>query len=329
LADPLTLVAVALSVVTLAAVLLLAITIRRRATPNEMDTGGLASTIGEVKGSVSDLHTAVNQLHSMFGEIKQATSETSSGMVEMRKFAELLSGSSQKRGAAGEIIVRSYLERLPKEMWEEQFYLPGSSDRVDYALRMNNGGVQLFLPIDAKFILPDGIESFEDEANKLARKRAEELVKYIAPGVTTDFAVMVVPTSVFYALTSETVGAIQDIRVVACPPEGVIILCSLAMRAHQAMVIAQSAERLTTYVNVIDGKLEQVGDDVGKLAKNLKGAWRYATKAAEAIEGTRSELDNITTHLGEVAGAKSTSSQLQTPTPVLVEETATDSADET
>ena len=321
MADILTLAALGLSAITLASILYVLVAIRRKPVGGGADAGSLESTLGEVKGSVSGLQAAVTQLVSTVGEIRRDTGQTTSGMEEMKKFATLLTGSSQKRGTAGEIIVRTYLERLPKELWEEQYYLPGSTDRVDYALRMNNSGTQLYLPIDAKFSLPDGVEDFEGEANRLARKRAEELVKYIAPGVTTDFAVMVLPNSVFYALTAETVGSMQEIKVVACPPEGIIILSSLALRAHQAIVLAKSAERLTTYVQEIDGKLEHVGADFGRLAKNLKSAYKNADQAAEDIDDTRKELSSITTHLGEVTGTKPPAALQASPAALFGETT--------
>ncbi len=311
--DDLTLAALGLSAVTLVAVVVLLVTTRRKAGGTSSDPSSLAMTIGEVKGSVSNLHAAVNQLSTMVGEIRQATNDTSSGMVEMRKFAELMSGSAQSRGAAGEVVVSSYLERLPRGMWEKQFYLPGSSDRVDYALRISNGDKMLYLPIDAKFSLPGGEVDFAGEANKLARKRADELCKYITPGVTTDFAVMVLPNSVYYALTSETVTSLQDIRVVACPPEGVIVLSSLAIRAHQAFVLAQSTDRLRTYVQVIGERLDGVSNEMAKLVKHLRGASKYAEQTLGDIEGTKSALGEITNRLD----------QSPTEEPAIAETTAT------
>ena len=296
--DALTLAALGLSAVTLVAVIVLILSIRTKPSGTVSDPGGLATTLGEVKGSVSNLHAAVSQLSSMVGEIRQATNDTSSGMVEMRKFAELMTGSSQKRGAAGEVVVSSYLERLPREMWEKQFYLPGSSDRVDYALRINDGGKTLYLPIDAKFSLPGDAEEFVDEANRLAMKRAEEVGKYVTPGVTVDFAVMVLPNSVYYALTAETTGALQGIRVVACPPEGVIVLSSLAMRAHQAFVLAQGTDHLRSYVQIIGERLDAVSGEMAKLVKHLKGASRYAEQTLGDIEGTKSALGEIMNRLG-------------------------------
>lgn len=317
MADPLTLAALGLSAVTLAAVLTLLVTGRRRGEGTASDPGDLAGTIREVKGSVSDLHQTVSQLSSEVGKIAQATNSTSEGMIKMREFAELLTGSAQKRGAAGEVVVSAYLEGLPQEMWERQFHLPGSMDRVDYALRINDGGKRVYLPIDAKFSLPSGAEDFAKEANVLALKRADEVRKYIMPGTTTDFAVMVLPSSVYYALGSETVGTLQDARVVACPPEGVIILSSLAMRAHQAFVLAQSAERLRDYVQVIGVRLEGIGDEMAKLAKHLRGATKYAEESLRDIEGTKSALDGISTRLELGTDEEPGLDQFPTASPVL------------
>lgn len=92
-------------------------------------------------------------------------------------------------------------------------------------------------------------------------------------------------------------GALQDARVVACPPEGVIILSSLAMRAHQTFVLAQSAERLRDYVQVIGARLEGIGGEMAKLAKPLRGATKYAEESLRDIEGTKSALAGISTRL--------------------------------
>jgi hypothetical protein len=110
LADALTLAALGISVVTLVAIFYLLIVFRRSSSHDAPVPTNLESTIGEVRGSVSSLQAAVNQLLSNVGEIKSDTDKASSGMDEMMKFVALLTGSSQERGAAGEIIVRGYLE---------------------------------------------------------------------------------------------------------------------------------------------------------------------------------------------------------------------------
>ncbi len=297
--DELTIAALGLSTVTFALVLFIAYRLSTRPTSSGTDAANLESTFNEMKGMVSTLSGPISQMLTAVGKIEQATAQTSSEMLEVKKVTDLLGGSSQKKGQAGETIVRTYLERLPRELWEEQYSIPGGEGRVDYALRVYSGSKQLLLPIDSKFSLPDATESFEDLANRLARERASEVVKYITPGLTTDFAVMVLPNSVFYALTSETTVAIQEVRVVPCPPEGVIILSNLVMRAHQSVVLAKSAEKLRAYVFEIDVKLSRVRDDIGKLGKNLRGATKNVKLTLDDLDNTRSALSEITTHLDE------------------------------
>ena len=65
--DALTLAALGLSAITLVAVLALLFTGRRKGGGMESDSGDLAGTIREVKGSVSDLHQTVNHLSSEVG----------------------------------------------------------------------------------------------------------------------------------------------------------------------------------------------------------------------------------------------------------------------
>ena len=300
MADVLTAVALILSLTTLALIVYLLITIRRKATPTEqVDNEGLKSKMDEVKGMVSGLNSTLTPLLTTIGEIKQNTVDTTSGMSDLKRLADLLGGSSQKKGEVGEILVREYLEKLPRTLWEEQCHIAGSSDRVDFALRIPTDGTECLLPIDSKFSLPDDIEDFSDQANVLAKKRAGEIVKYIVPGKTTDFAVMVVPNSVFYALTHETVLAIEAKKVIPCPPEGIIMLCTLAMRAQQGVVLARSAEKLRGYVLEIDSKLKRVRDDIGKLAKNLDNGSRYAKQTLGDLDDTRSALQSVSTNLDE------------------------------
>lgn len=327
--DYLTIAALALSIVTLASVMLLLVTIHRRPVATGLGTSSLESTVNEVKGLVTGLQGPVSQMLNTVGAIKQTTDQTSSGLGDVKRFTDLLSGSSQKRGRAGEIIVRQYLERLPREMWEEQYTIPGSHGRVDYALRIYNNGSQLLLPIDSKFSLPEGVGDFDGVANGLARERAVEVVKYIVPSVTTDFAVMVLPNPVYYALTSETIEMMQEAKIVPCPSEGVMMLCTLAMRAQQAVVLAQSADRLRSYVIEIDTKLGRVRADVSKWAKNLNGASRYARQTLEDLDDTRGSLGAITMHLDESESGQLLNRQLESSPSILTDHTVDDPADET
>jgi DNA anti-recombination protein RmuC len=309
LADDLTIAALGISVLTLIAVVVVLITIKRK-TPGVASTPeGLETTMGRVEGKVQDLHSAVSQLLPQVGEIKAATTQASNDLTDVKKVTDLLGGSSQKRGRAGELIIREYIQRLPREMWVEQYDIPGTDGRVDFGLWLPNEISRLLLPIDSKFSLPDDIEDYEGEANRLALQRAQELEKYVVHDLTTDFVVMVLPNRVFYALESETVSSLGSARVVACPPEGVIILCNFAMRAQQAVVLGKRAGDLRNKVVEINDKLGRIAEDITKLGKHLKGASNDVKQTLSDIDDTRSTLTTISTQLGDSSPLVSPASQ--------------------
>jgi DNA anti-recombination protein RmuC len=297
LADGLTFLALALSAVTLILLVFVVVNIRRKPATDASDPTSIAATMDGVRSSVTNLQNATNQLLTTVGKIEQTTSTSSTGITDIKKVTDLLVASSQTRGKAGEMVIRQYLEKLPRELWEEQFYIPGSEDRVDYVLRIYNDGVEVFLPIDSKFSLPDEADDFDKEANRLASKRADEVVKYIVPGKTTDFVVMVLPNRVYYSLTSDTVGELERSRIIPCPPEGVMILCNLAVRAHQAVILTQSAERLRKYVLTVDQNLGLIKDAVAKWGKNLRNASKSAGLILKSVNDMHDALGEITSSL--------------------------------
>ncbi|MEM3204495.1 MAG: DNA recombination protein RmuC [Saccharolobus sp.] len=281
--DILAITGLVISFVILIVLLYVLITIRNKEA--KPDTN-IHQSIGEMKVSVSDIKNKMDQLDN-----------------EMMRFVTLLNGSSQKKGLVGETIVKYYLENLPKDMWEKQYTLPNKS-RVDYIIKIRNDNSELYLPIDVKFSLPNESQDFEKEANRLALQRAKEITKYIIPGVTTDFAVMVLPTSVYYALTSETLSELIKMNVIPTAPEGIIPLAFLTLRAHQAIVLSQNAKKLMEYIKDINSTLEQVSEDLDKLRDNLSKQTNSIAKAKDSVDKTIQKIDGLTKHLSEAEGEK-------------------------
>jgi DNA anti-recombination protein RmuC len=278
----------------LLAVLYLILMTRKRNPAQDQNTD-----VAEIKGAVSTLNSSLTDVISRIGEMKSSTEQMTKGISDIQTFADLFKGSSQKRGQAGEIMIRQYLETLPREMWESQFTIPGGSGRVDYVIRINNNGKQTFLPIDSKFSMPESDEDFEDSANKKALARVQDVLQYLTPGITTDFVVMVLPNPVYYSLKYETIRLMADQKVLPTPVDGVMVFCSLALRAHQAMVLEQSATQLGDFAQKVRDGLTAILVEVKPLEKNLKSAHKYIEKTHHNIEESISELDGITTHLPE------------------------------
>ncbi len=253
----------------------------------------IATVIGEIKGTSSN----ISSLLTTTGEIKGRTDDINEHVKKIREFTELMKGSSQKRGQAGEAFVRSYLGTLPRELWEEQFEIPGTNrERVDFALRINSDGGTLYLPIDSKFSLPsDNTDEadFIKTANDKALQRGKEIVKYIVPGVTTDFAVMVIPDSVYYALKDETITELSSIKIIPTPVEGIIILSNIALRAHQAIALQRGLVEVKELVDrtyrILDGMVDEMDD----LEKKLRSAIKSLQNNKNSIVNERDNLDVI------------------------------------
>ena len=313
MADSVTVAALLVSLMSLSTVIYLLFWLSRKQSIAAKSVG-LESSVSEINGAISNMNVSMNHMITEIGQVKQAASSVnqvlttmgelktttdsfSSEIHEVRRFTELFQGSSQKRGAFGELMIRQYLEMLPKELWEEQFTIPGSSGRVDYALRINNNGREVFLPIDSKFSLPKEIEGFADIANKLASKRAEEVLQYIVAGTTTDFAVMVLPSAVYYSLNQDAVREMTSKGVIPAPIEGVMVLCGFVLRAHQSLVVEQSTKRVKDYAQRIQTCLTSIQESAESLEKSLKTAQKSAHQTSVNVNEAIDELDEITNHL--------------------------------
>ncbi len=259
--------------------------------------GSILSVTGEIKSSTE----GIKQMIPNIGAIKESIQNVSAGMKDVQEFVTLMSGSSQKKGSVGEAFIRSYLNTLPRELWEEQFQIPGGNGgRVDFAIKIISNEKNIYIPIDAKFSIPSGNlneEDFKKQANRLAKSRSEEVVKYIVPDSTTDFAVMVLPNPVYYSLTDETLSEISKQRVVPTPVEGIIILSVLALRAHQSIAIQQRTLEVRDLITRVSDQLEKLVDSVNDLESKLRNAHNFVKKTQNVLDDTVQELKNITNHM--------------------------------
>ena len=135
------------------------------------------------------------------------------------------------RGVFGEVQLGALLEQvLTLEQYETNcITVPGSSERVEYAVRLPGTTVDMpiRLPIDAKFpredyerLLDAQDRADADGANaasiglerqvKLEARRIRD--KYIAPPHTTDFALLFLPTEGLYAEVLRRPGLFEALQ---------------------------------------------------------------------------------------------------------------------
>lgn len=178
-----------------------------------------------------------------------------------------LLGGVKTRGVWGEAQLRALLAELfaPGQYIENAAIPEGSQTRVEFALRMPAAGGEALLPIDSKFPredylrLVDAAETGDREAAQRCAAQLERAVleqaklihdKYVRPPLTTDFAVMYLPTESLYAEVARRDGLVQRMqeryRVLAAGPATLCaLLTSLQMGLRTLSLERRSGEVLS------------------------------------------------------------------------------------
>ena len=169
----------------------------------------------------------LEQVHKGLGEMQTLAS----GVGDLKKVLT----NVKTRGNLGEIQLDAILEEIfAADQYEHNAIVkPGSQERVEYVIKLpgrNDDNRSLLLPIDSKFPNEDyqrlleaydnmaGLDpkqadaigkQFEAAVKKSARDIRE---KYINPPITTDFAILFVPTEGLYAEILRRAGLFETLR---------------------------------------------------------------------------------------------------------------------
>lgn len=210
------------------------------------------------------------KLQKSFGLVSQQLEMVYKGLGEMRTLAagvgdlKKVLSNVKTRGILGEIQLGAILNEIlaPEQFAENVATVPGSSDRVEFALRLpGDGDGQVWLPIDAKFPsdaysallaaydLGDraAVETAAKELDKRIRSFGKDIHdKYIAPPHTTDFGVMFLPVEGLYAEVVRR-GIAERLQreykiVVAGPTTMAALLNSLQMGFRTLAIQKRSSE---------------------------------------------------------------------------------------
>ena len=280
----------------------------------------------EIRHTVDDKlqQTLEEKLHNSFALVSRQLEQVSRGLGEMQTLAngvgdlKKVLSNVKTRGILGEIQLGAILEEIlaPGQYAENIATIPGSSERVEYAVKLpgdNKGPV--WLPIDAKFpadayaALQDAYDSADPAAVQQAAGVLEKRIKSFAKDIrdkyvrlpyTTDFGVMFLPVEGLYAEVvrrgiSETLQ--RDYRiVVAGPTTMAALLNSLQMGFRTLAIQKRSGEvwqvlagvkaEFDTFATVLtqtQNRLRQAGDELEKL---VGVRTRQIQRRLQAVEQT-------------------------------------------
>ena len=193
--------------------------------------------------------TLSERLSASFRMVDEKLGLVQSGLGEMRRMAQSVSrlqnvlANVKTRGTFGEVRLSEIL--TPAQYAAQARLDPKSAEAVDFAVRLPGRAddAPCWLPIDSKFPLEDWelLENAEREGNASAAAEASKGLeravlkqaksireKYVRPPVTTEFAVMFLPSEGLYAEVLRTPGLFERLqREFRITPAGPTVIAAL------------------------------------------------------------------------------------------------------
>ena len=228
-------------------------------------------------------------LYKSLGELQQL----SSGVSNLNKTLS----NVKARGNWGEVQLGRILEQtLAREQYEENIATrSGSSDRVEYAVKLPNEDGTAYLPIDAKFPvdiynrIAEAAENCDEAAVKAARAELTNRIKqeavtisdkYLDPPNTSDYAIMYLPTEGLYAEVLRIDGLsdyCQSKRIMIAGPTTIMALLNTISIGFRHMALNRKSEEIRKILEATKGQIDKL-EDAARAAENR------IVKASEAAK---------------------------------------------
>lgn len=278
-----------------------------RATVEEKLQGTLEKRLGESFALVSD---RLELVHKGLGEMQTLAI----GVGDLKR----VMSNVKDRGGWAEVQLGAMLEQM---LSHEQYVTnakmdPSSNEVVEFAVRMpgQGDGADVLLPIDAKFPkeayerLAAAWEAGEAEA---AREAIEELtgvleieakrisVKYIRPPLTTDFAVMYVPTEGLFAEAMRAPGFAQRLqakyRVTIAGPTTLHALLNSLQMGFRTLAIQKRSSEVWRVLGEAKAEFQKYAEVWDKLEKQLHAAQRTVQDVGTRTRAVQKRLRQVET----------------------------------
>ena len=276
-----------------------------RVTVDEKLQGTLEKRLGESFKIVSE---RLEQVHKGLGEMQSLAA----GVGDLKKVLTNI----KTRGGMGEVQLVALLEdALDPAQFEAQANIKGDN-RVDAVIKLPghdaNSKAPVLLPIDAKFPLEDfqrlvaAQEAGDSIVIAAAAKELEQSVencaasickKYIAPPLTTDFAILFLPTESLFAEVIRQTGLVDKLRqkyriTIAGPTTLWSILASLRM-GFQTLAIQKRSGEVWQLLSKVKTEFNLYGEVLDKVKKKLDEAANTVDQAAVRTRAIERSLKDV------------------------------------
>ena len=280
----------------------------------------------EMRKTVDEkLQESINKrFNESFELISKRLEEVQKGLGEMQTLANDVGGlkkvltNVKTRGTFGEVQLERLLEQIfsPEQYATRVAIKENSQERVDAVIKLpgqTNDNNVLLLPVDSKFPvedyqrLYDAYETGESkETISALRKKFEDAVKstakniaskYINAPVTTDFAIMFVPSEGIYAEILRSVELFEllrrDFRITIVGPTNLAAFLNSLQMGFRTLAIQKRTSEVWTVLGAVKTEFGKFGDVLDKASKQLQTVASSITKAGTRTKAIERKLRSV------------------------------------
>ncbi|HEX7339400.1 MAG TPA: DNA recombination protein RmuC [Rhodanobacteraceae bacterium] len=276
----------------------------------------------------STLETRLGQSFKLVSERLEAVQR---GLGEMQTLAtgvgdlKRVLGNVKTRGILGEVQLGALIDQLltPGQYEANCATVPGSNDRVEFALRMPGADADhpVWLPIDAKFPredyerLLDAQEAADADAATAAALALERRVrdeaktihaKYVSPPATTDFAILFLPTEGLYAEVIRRPGLFEalqrDYRVTVAGPTTLTAIINALQMGFRTLAIEKRSSEVWQLLGAVKTEFGKFGTVLEKTRRQLDTVRKSIDSAEVRTRAIDRKLRGVELLDGDTAG---------------------------
>jgi DNA recombination protein RmuC len=275
-----------------------------RKTVDEKLHATLEHRLGESFKLVSD---RLDKVHQGLGEMQQLAI----GVGDLKRVLT----NVKSRGTWGEVQLEMLLEQVltPEQYGKNVETIPGTGARVEFAVKLpgqGDGHLPVWLPIDAKFPKEqyerlveaadradtDGVALAGRELERAVRLEAKTIAeKYLSPPLTTDFAILFLPTEGLYAEVMRRPGLADDLqrtcRVSIAGPSTLSALLNSLQMGFRTLALEKRSSEVWQVLGAVKTEFGKFGDVLSatrialeRAAKNIEQAETRSRQMARKLK---------------------------------------------
>ena len=251
----------------------------------------------EIRGTVEEkLQDALQKrITDSFRAVSTQLEQVYKGLGEMQSLAadvgslkQVLSGV-KTRGILGEVQLGAILEQIlaPGQYEENVATVPGSANRVEYAIKLPGQEGAVWLPIDAKFPgdtyqhLQAALQQGDAAAAAAMRKALYNVLrqeakdihdKYIEVPYTTNFGILFLPFEGLYAevVSGGVTETLQrDYQITVAGPSTMAALLNALQMGFRTLAIQKRSGEVWTILSAVKTEFEKFGAGLQQMQRHL------------------------------------------------------------